>query len=57
MQININSINSQKIQKALPKIIQYQEKISGNKSSISKDDLVNNAVEEYLEKLKKNKIL
>ncbi len=57
MQVNLNSINSQKVNKVLPKIIQYQTKISGNKSSMTKDELVNNAVEEYLEKLKKNGVI
>ena len=56
MQININSINSQKIQKALPKMNSYQKKM-GSKSMITKNELVNNAVEEYLEKLNKNGII
>ena len=56
MQINLNSTNSQKVDKAIPKIVSYQSKI-GNKSSLTKHELVNNAVEEYLEKLKKNGIL
>ena len=56
MQISINSVNSQKIQKALPKINAYQSKI-GDKTTMSKDKFVNNAVEEYLEKLIKNGII
>ena len=56
MQISINSINTQKIQKALPKINAYQSKI-GDKTTMSKDKFVNNAVEEYLDKLKENGII
>tara|TARA_Y100001972_G_C7448062_1_gene229541 strand:- start:253 stop:423 length:171 start_codon:yes stop_codon:yes gene_type:complete len=56
MQININSVNTQKIQKALPKVNAYQSKI-GDKTSMTKDKFVNNAVEEYLDKLKENGII
>ena len=56
MQISITSVNSQKIQKALPKVNAYQSKI-GDKTSMTKDKFVNNAVEEYLDKLKENGII
>ena len=54
MQVQINSINSQAITKALPKM----SSMNGTTRKVpSKDDFVNAAIERYLVELKKNKII